>query len=198
MPHISAEKIPNGKLQTLPLQGWHVPVSQLLALSLQWPAWAPSTFQGGLLPTPSPRKVKGNLFFFSASFLFFSFFLFFFPLPVIVEPLRREFMCVIICVVIGSLAYESLTKLTEVSFGEKCNQLLHSDTLHQINSCCLYGFGLSCPMVSFPKTQGRRPRTEKGQKPQGWRFLSQEKVIYSSCYPKSSKITNKIRPILRD
>lgn len=32
---------------------------------------------------------------------------------------------VIMCVVIGRLAYESLTKLTEVSFREKCNHLAH-------------------------------------------------------------------------
>lgn len=128
---------------------------------------------GWALTHPQPQEGKGEPFFLFCFFFILFLFSFFFPLPVIVEPLRREFMCVIICVVIGSLAYESLTKLTEVSFGEKCNQLLHSDTLHQINSCCLYGFGLSRPMVSFPKTQGRRPRTEKGQKPQGWRFLSQ-------------------------
>lgn len=59
----------------------------------------------------------------------------------IVEPLRREFMCVIICVVIGSLAYDSLTKLTEVSFGEKCNQLLHSDTLHKLTLAVCVGSG---------------------------------------------------------
>lgn len=128
---------------------------------------------GWALIHPQHQEGKGELFSpFCFFFIIFLFFLFFPPLPVIVEPLRREFMCVIICVVIGSLAYESLTKLTEVSFGEKCNQLLHSDTLHQINSCSLYGFGLSCLMVSFPKTQERRPRTEKGQKPQGWGFLS--------------------------
>lgn len=31
-----------------------------------------------------------------------------------------------VCVVTGSQAYESPAKLTQVSFGEKCNQLLHS------------------------------------------------------------------------
>lgn len=39
-----------------------------------------------------------------------------------------------VCVVTGSLAYESPAKLTEVSFGEKCNQLLHSSPFSQINS----------------------------------------------------------------
>lgn len=145
----------------------------LTAFGTQSPEACMGTQHLGGWALTQPQEGKGEPFF-PFCFFFYSFpFFFLFPLPVIVEPLRREFMCVIICVVIGSLAYESLTKLTEVSFGEKCNQLLHSDTLHQINSCCLYGFGLSCLMVSFPKIQGRRPRAEKGQKPQGWRFLSQ-------------------------
>lgn len=38
----------------------------------------------------------------------------------------REESCLGWCVVTGSLAYESPAKLTQVSFGEKCNQLLHS------------------------------------------------------------------------
>ena len=37
-----------------------------------------------------------------------------------------EESCLGWCVVTGSLAYESPAKLTQVSFGEKCNQLLHS------------------------------------------------------------------------
>lgn len=142
-------KIPNGKLEDAAISEMSCPsLVGFLALSFQWPLWAPSTLQGGVLTHPQSQEGKGEPFFL---LLFFFSFLFFFFLPVIVEPLRREFMCVIICVVIGSLAYESLTKLTEVSFGEKCNQLLHSDTLQQINSYCLYGFRLSWLMVSSPK-----------------------------------------------
>jgi len=122
---------------------------------------------------------------------------------VIIEPPRHEFMCVIICVVIGSLAYESLTKLTEVSFGEKCNQLLHSDTLQQINSYCLSGFRVRWLIVSLPKTseaggqEQRRVKSPRSGCVLEHLFLdSSWKVICNILCPKSSKITNNIHPIL--